>query len=126
MKFRYVVIDDAPFLRELIKGLMSSWGHLCVGEAAEWPEAVDLITRTLPEIIFLDLVMPQKNGVEIAKEIRDLWPEGKIVVCTTLEQSDLPNDVMPLFDAWLAKPFTKKEMESLLQQLAQSREGHPA
>ena len=125
MKLRYIVVDDAPFLRELIKGLMSSWGHLCVGEAAEASEALDVISRTLPDMIFLDLVMPKKNGAEAAKEIRELWPESKIIACTTLEQSDIKPAQMEYFDAWLSKPFSKQQVEEVIQQL-QIKKGKPA
>lgn len=115
MKFRYAIVDDAPFVRELLKSLLSASGHVCVGEAGDGREALDIVARALPDVIFLDLVMPRKNGVEAARELRNLWPEGKIVACTTLEESE--TESKELFDAWLAKPFTRKDVETVLERL---------
>lgn len=118
MKLRYAVVDDAPFIRELIKSAMSRSGHLCVGEAGDGKEALDVVSKTLPDVIFLDLVMPRKNGLSVATEIRDLWPEGKIVICTTMDRYDLPvTAAAPSYDAWLAKPFTQEDLDKILVEL---------
>lgn len=117
MKFRYAIVDDAPFVRELLKSLLSAAGHVCVAESGDGREALEVVARTLPDVIFLDLVMPRKNGIEAAKEIRGLWPEGKIVACTTLEAGEFDRS---LFDGYLAKPFTRQDVTALLDGLSGS------
>lgn len=122
MKLRYVVVDDAPFIRDLMKSLMSSLGHLCVGEAGDAKEASEAVLRSLPDVVFIDLVMPRKNGVAIARELRDAWPEAKLIACTTMAEDELPDPTgRAAFDAWMTKPFTKEQVERVLGETRTSR-----
>lgn len=116
MKLRYVVVDDAPFIRDLVKSLMSSAGHVCVGEAGDAKEASEAVARALPDVTFVDLVMPRRNGIAIARDLRDLWPEGKLIACTTMARDELPDpEAAAAFDGWIEKPFTKESVESALK-----------
>lgn len=72
MKIRYVVIDDA-FIRELIKNIMSSQGAVCAGEAADGIAGVELVQDTLPDLAFVDMVMPRMNGIETAKSLKEVF-----------------------------------------------------
>ena len=113
-----MVVDDAPFINELIKTVMKSLGHLCVGEAIDATEAMDLLAKTLPDLIFVDLVMPKKNGVTLVRELREIWPNGIYVACTTLSPSELPHPKdAELFDAWLTKPFKREQVERITRAL---------
>lgn len=107
----FVVIDDAPFIRELISSCLRAEGYTCLGEAENGREAVALVARTLPDIIFLDLVMPLKNGVSAAREIRDIWPQGRIVAVSSMGREEVdPRMESTLFDVWLKKPFSKQAL----------------
>ncbi len=77
MKIRFAVIDDAAFLRELIKNTIISAGGVCVGEASNGNEGIALIQDTIPDVVFLDMVMPLRNGVETARAIKELHPKLK-------------------------------------------------
>ncbi|HWU43816.1 MAG TPA: response regulator [Bdellovibrio sp.] len=111
MKIRFAVVDDAAFLRELIKNIVTSAGGICVGEAENGEEAVKLVQATLPDVIFLDLVMPQKNGIETAKTLKELTPEVKIIGCSTLDSENFVEQAHAAgFDAYIAKPFTKDQI----------------
>lgn len=115
MKLRFIVVDDAPFIRELVRSGLESMGHVCVGEASDGQEALELSAKTLPDLVVLDLVTPKKNGPQFAKELPSIWPEAKILVCSTLSREDLPPSQADfLFHAWLTKPFTKEELEKQL------------
>src|SRR5438445_12947039 len=89
MKIRFAVVDDAAFLRELIKNIVTAAGGMCVGEAENGEEAVKLIQATLPDLVFMDMVMPEKNGIEAAKAIKELAPDTKIIGCSTIDNDDL-------------------------------------
>ncbi|MFM6930248.1 MAG: response regulator [Bdellovibrio sp.] len=128
MKIRFAVADDAAFLRELIKNLVSSEGHVCVGEADNGDEAIRLVDRTLPDLIFLDMVMPIKNGLETAATIKELHPDVKIIGCSTLDdQVMMQKAIQAGFDAYVVKPFTKEQIINtiikVLPQLGESTDG---
>ena len=127
MSFRYLIIEDAAFIRELIKGVCKSAGGVCVGESDGADSALQLVKETLPDIIFLDLVLPGRNGVELAGEIRQAWPEARVIACTSLDapsihQKALQNGI----DEIVMKPFTKNQLiQSIENQLIQRKEVAP-
>lgn len=117
MKVRYLLVDDAPFIRELIKAALTPLGHVCVGEANDAIEAVELVARTLPDVVFLDLVMPGRNGLQCAQDILDAWPSTKLIACTTLEKDDLAGREAGItFQAWLSKPFTQDGLKDAISE----------
>ena len=128
MKIRFAVVDDAAFLRELIKNIVVSDGGVCVGEAANGDEAVELVQTTLPDLVFLDMVMPLRNGIETAKVLKELHPSIKIIGCSTIDQEDLVQKAYEAgFDSYLVKPFSKdqilKEISKVLPHLGESTHG---
>lgn len=123
MKFRFVVIDDAVFIREILKNITEGVGGQCVGEAENGRDALELVRKTLPDLIFLDLVMPLKNGFEIIDEIKEIWPEAKIVVCSTLDQPDIIKKLNDKsISGYFGKPFSKKEIEDFIKKELSQRE----
>ncbi|MFN8845862.1 MAG: response regulator [Bdellovibrionales bacterium] len=115
MQFRFVIIDDAVFIREILRNISESLGGYCVGEAENGRDAVELIKKTLPDLVFLDLVMPIRNGIEILEEIKVVWPDLKIVVCSTLDQPEILDKLREQgVDAIFSKPFSKSEIEEYL------------
>jgi two-component system chemotaxis response regulator CheY len=122
MRVRFVIADDAPFLRELIRNILSAEGGICVGEAANGDEAIRLVQETLPDLIFLDMVMPLRNGLEAARAIKELHPEVKIIGCSTLDTPDLIKQAMDAgFDSYLIKPFTREQIIDAIIKLLPSQ-----
>ncbi len=124
MAFRYLVIEDAAFIRELIKGVCKSAGGLCVGESEGGPSVADLVRQTLPDIVFLDLVLPGKNGVQLAEEIRKSWPEARLIACTSLDDSAIHEQAIENgIDEIIMKPFTREKLiQTLDRQLSKRKE----
>lgn len=128
MKIRFAVVDDAAFLRELIKNIVTEFGGICVGEAANGDDAVQLVQAVLPDIVFLDMVMPLRNGIETAKILKELHPDIKIIGCSTIDQESLVQKAFEAgFDAYVTKPFGKEqlvnEIKKLLPQFGESAHG---
>jgi two-component system, chemotaxis family, chemotaxis protein CheY len=122
MKFRFVVVDDTAFIREIIKNIGESLGGACVGEGENGREAVELVKKTLPDLLFLDLVMPLKNGLEILEELKEIWPDLKIVACSTLDQQNIIDEARKKgVDHYLTKPFSKEEIELAIDKLILAR-----
>jgi two-component system chemotaxis response regulator CheY len=111
MSFRYIVIDDAPFVSELIKTILKDSGGLCVGEAVNGEEGLALFEKTLPDLVILDMVMPKQNGIELAREIRTLTHEVKIIACSTVDEKTIMENAMDVgCNEYLLKPFTKDSL----------------
>lgn len=111
MSFRYIVIDDAPFVVELIKSILKGTGGLCVGDAANGEEGLLLFEKTLPDLVILDMVMPKKNGIEVARDIRGLTSDVKIIACSTIDEKNIMDNALDVgCDEYLLKPFTKESV----------------
>lgn len=111
-----MVVDDAPFVRELLKGAFESFGCVCVGEAEDGQEAVEVYRKTLPDLVLLDLVMPIKNGLDSAKEMKEIWSESVIVACSSLDQEPLLKKALTQgFSTFIVKPFTKNDLQDIMK-----------
>lgn len=118
MKIRFVVVDDAAFLRELIKNIVTSAGGVCVGEAENGDEAISLVQTTLPDIVFLDMVMPGRNGIETAKILKEIHPEIRIIGCSTIDQEVFIQKAREVgFDAYILKPFNKDQVINAISEV---------
>ena len=83
---RLLVVDDALFMRKMICGVAAEAGWDVVGEAANGREAVTLYEQLRPDLVTMDLVMPEMGGLEALREIRARDPGARVVVVTALDQ----------------------------------------
>jgi len=106
-----VIVDDEKLARELLKSLIEK--HIpdlvITGEAGSADEAVELIRNTGPEIIFLDINMPGKNGFEVVGEIQDLSVIPKIIFVTSFDKYAINAVKCAAFD-YLLKPVKAEEL----------------
>ncbi len=113
MSFRYIVIDDAAFVGELVKNILKGAGAICVGQALNGEEGFRLFEKTLPDLVILDMVMPKENGIELARKIRELSHETILIACSTLDDRNIIDNAKDVgCNDYVVKPFSK---EGLLQ-----------
>jgi len=121
MTLNIFVVDDAAFIREALIQICQLAGHIVVGEATNGQEAVQKATVLKPDVILMDLVMPIKNGIEAAREILEIWPDTRIIACSSVDQEFLiakAEQVGCL--GFIGKPFKKKEIIETLKNLSMS------
>jgi DNA-binding NarL/FixJ family response regulator len=87
-----VVDDQAPFRAAAKAVLRRLDGFELAGEAASGPEAIELATRIQPELVLMDINMPQMNGIEATREIVAAHPDVVVFLCSTYDARDLPAD----------------------------------
>ena len=105
---RVLVVDDAAFMRHMIKNTLTELGHEIVGEACDGDEACQKYAELHPDMVTLDLVMPGKGGLEALKEIREADPKAKVIVVSALDQRQPLMDALRLGAAdYVVKPFEK-------------------
>ncbi len=106
MPKRVLVVDDAIFMRNMIKDIFASGGYEVVGEAANGLEAVERYRELKPDLTTMDIVMPFKSGIEATREIVKLDQRAVILMCSALGQESL---VMEAIEAgatdFIVKPF---------------------
>ncbi|MBC7370767.1 MAG: response regulator [Bdellovibrionaceae bacterium] len=115
MSFRYIVIDDAPFVSELVKNILKGSGGLCVGEALNGEEGLKVFQKTLPDLVILDMVMPRQNGIELAREIRLINTEAILIACSTIDEKDIVENAKDIgCNDYIVKPFTRESFLSVI------------
>ena len=89
MSVRLLVVDDAPFMREILRKMLEPEGFRVVGEAAGGIEAIRLFRDLAPELVVMDLVMPGCSGIQAVRAIRTLEHDARIVMCSSPGQEAL-------------------------------------
>jgi len=88
-QIRILIVDDHAIVREGLRGLIGIEPDMeLVGEAASGQEGVEKALALKPDIILMDLLMPEKDGVTALKEIKDQWQEARILVLTSFLEDD--------------------------------------
>jgi two-component system chemotaxis response regulator CheY len=118
MTRRVLIVDDAVFMRNMIRDIFSGGGFDVVGEAANGLEAVDKYRELRPDITTMDIVMPFKSGIEATRDIVKSDPQAVIVMCSALGQESL---VMEAIEAgasdFVVKPFKPEEVLAVVKKV---------
>jgi two-component system, chemotaxis family, chemotaxis protein CheY len=115
---RLLVVDDALFMRKMISGVAAEAGWEVVGEAGNGVEAVALYKQLRPDLVTMDLVMPEMGGLEALRLIRASDPEAKVVVVTALDQKQvLMDSIRDGAIDFIVKPFERQRVLNLLAKL---------
>jgi two-component system chemotaxis response regulator CheY len=103
---RVLVVDDAAFMRKMVSDALTGGGHEIVGEAANGAEAVQRFQELRPDIMTLDITMPEKDGLVALKEIIAVDPGAKVVMCSALGQESKVLESIKLgAKDFVVKPF---------------------
>ncbi|MBK8189462.1 MAG: response regulator [Vampirovibrionales bacterium] len=85
-KKRILIVDDATFMRSLLKDILSQGAYEVAGEATNGQEAVDFYKNLNPDLVTLDITMPVKNGLEALSEILNFDANAKVIMCSAMGQ----------------------------------------
>ena len=103
---RILVVDDAAFMRRMVIDVLQGGGHEIVGEGANGIEAVERYQELQPDVMTLDITMPEKDGLTALRELIALDPAAKVVICSALAQeSKVLEAVKAGAKDFIAKPF---------------------
>ncbi len=114
-----LVVDDAAFMRVSIKNMISKHGFEVVGEAENGAMAVEKYKELNPDIVTLDITMPEMTGLEALKEIMKINPSAVVVMCSALGQESMVREaVVAGAKGFVVKPFKEDVIVSALQKFA--------
>jgi two-component system chemotaxis response regulator CheY len=103
---RVLVVDDAAFMRKMVSDALAKGGHEVVGEAGNGVEAIARFQELKPDLMTLDITMPEKDGLAALAEIVAADPSARVVMCSALGQETKVVQALKLgAKDFVVKPF---------------------
>lgn len=113
---RVLIVDDALIIRKRIKAIAEEVGWQVAGEAGDGVEAVALYERERPDLVTLDIVMPNLDGVAALRAIIELDPRARVVMVSAVNQREkLVECIQAGALDFVVKPFDKAAMRGLFE-----------
>ncbi len=114
-----MIVDDASFMRAVLKKIILQSGHEVIAEAANGDEAINRFQDTHPDLVLMDIVMPPtpkaKDGIETLKQIVSANPAAKIVMCSSMGQQALIAEALKSgAKDFVIKPFQPQKVMEVL------------
>ncbi|MDT8859572.1 response regulator [Alkalihalobacillus sp. MEB130] len=101
-----LIVDDAAFMRMMIKDILSKNGFEIAGEAANGAEAVEKFKEVNPDLVTMDITMPEMDGIQALKEIRQIDSNAKVIMCSAMGQQSMVIDAIQSgAKDFIVKPF---------------------
>lgn len=119
----FVVADDAMFMRAVLKKMLEEHeGFTVIGEASNGFEAIDQARMKKPDILTLDITMPELDGIKAVKEIRKVSPDTRIIMVSAMGQSSMVIEAIKsgAMD-FVVKPFEKSRVMEAIQNVTAGR-----
>jgi two-component system chemotaxis response regulator CheY len=115
---RLMIVDDSMFMRLMIKNILLELGHEVVAEASNGLEAVSQFLQHSPDLVTLDITMPEMDGITALKEIKKYNSDSKIVMVSAMGQQSFVIEAISLgANDFIVKPFDKDRVADAVQKL---------
>lgn len=115
---KIMLVDDASFMRLMLRTLLLELGHQIVAEAGNGEQAVKMYPRACPDLVIMDITMPDMDGVEAVKNIMALDPEATIIMCSAVGHRNMVLEAMNAgAKDFIVKPFQKERVEFAVSKL---------
>lgn len=103
---KVLIVDDAAFMRMMIKDILEKNGFEVIGEASNGVKAVELYKKEKPDIVTMDITMPDMDGIEAVKQIKAFDPAAKVIMCSAMGQQGMVMDAIKAgAKDFIVKPF---------------------
>ncbi|MDF2819592.1 MAG: cheY [Clostridiales bacterium] len=117
MAFRVAIVDDAVFMRTVLKKMLSDEVNIeIVGEGSNGHEAIKLAQDLKPDIITLDITMPEMDGVSALPEILKVSPNTRVIMCSAMGQQPMVVEAIKKgAKDFIVKPFQKPRVVQAIE-----------
>lgn len=101
-----LIVDDAAFMRMMIKDILTKNGYTVVGEAENGAKAIEKYKELKPDLVIMDITMPEVDGIEAVKGIKKIDANANIIMCSAMgQQSMVIESIQAGAKDFIVKPF---------------------
>lgn len=113
-----LVCDDAVFMRTMVSDILSQAGFTVVGEAENGKQAVEKYQQLRPDLVTMDIIMPEMGGIEAVKKITQFDPGARILMCSAMGQQSLVQEALQAGARdFVVKPFQPSRVLEAVQRV---------
>ena len=120
---KVLIVDDNDLMRTLLRGILRNESCQVVGEAKNGAIALDQVEKTDPDVVFLDVMMPEMDGLEVLQYIKERHPRIKVIMITGNPSVENDQDsIQGGASGFIVKPFNTARVLDTLQKTLQGTE----
>ncbi len=120
---KVLIVYDTDLMRTLLRGILRSESCQVVGEAKNGTIALDLVERTFPDVVFLDVMMPEMDGIEVLQYIQERHPRIKVIMITgNPSVENVQESIQGGAAGFIVKPFNTARVLDTLHKALQGAE----
>ncbi len=121
MGAKILIADDLSFMRMIQKEILGERGYTVVGEASDGIQVVEKYKSLKPDLVVLDITMPNMNGLEAMRRIFQIDPKARIIMCSALGQQKLIVEAIQAgVRDFIVKPFKPERILSAIEKALKS------
>ena len=111
MKKRILIVDDSFYMRTMLKNMLTDAGYEVVGEAPNGQTALEMAKEMSPDLITLDVILPDNTGLDVLKGIKKDQPDMKVIIVSAVGQEVIVNEAKDngALD-YIVKPFSEEKV----------------
>jgi two-component system chemotaxis response regulator CheY len=115
---KVLIVDDAAFMRIQIKNMLSKNGYEVAGEAENGLMAVERYKELMPDVVTMDITMPEMSGLDALREIIKIDPGAKVVMVSAMGQEAMVRDaILSGAKGFIVKPFKEEGIIAAIKKL---------
>ena len=118
MAHKVLLVDDASFMRMMLKNILVGSGYEIAGEAENGAKAVEQFKALKPDLVIMDIIMPEMGGIDAVREIVKGDPDAKILMCSAMGQQALVVEAIQAgAKDFVVKPFQPSRVLEAVQRV---------
>ena len=118
MSKNILIVDDANFMRMMLKNILTKNGYNVIGEAENGVQAIEKYKELKPDLVTLDITMPEMDGLQAAKAIKAEDPNATIIMCSAMGQQAMVVDAIKAgAKDFIVKPFQEDRVIEAIKKI---------
>ena len=113
-----LICDDAAFMRMMIKDILTKNGYNIAGEAENGAKAVEKYNELKPDLVLMDITMPEMDGIQALKKIKETDPNASVIMCSAMgQQAMVIESIQSGAKDFIVKPFQADRVLEAVQKV---------